>query len=276
MPDAAPLLVASDIDGTLLDSRDRVRPRLRSAIGRMIRAGTPLVLATGRPARWMTPVLRQLPVRPMCVCANGAVTWDSYRDVVTSFRGLDPEAQARAVELAREALAGRGGVGVAAERPGRTSVDPPEELFVVARDYDHAWDPMGHDLVDEAEVISAPATKLLLRNSAMTSAEMLELVAPAIPPDLAHVTYSVPEGLLELSAPGVTKRRGLEEMAELVGADASRVVCFGDMPNDIEMLRWAGLGVAMGNARPEVKEAADEVTAANDDDGVARVLERWF
>ena len=124
--------------------------------------------------------------------------------------------------------------------------------------------------------MSAPATKLLLRNAEMTSAEMLAAVAPAIPPELAHVTYSVPEGLLELSAPGVTKRRGLEEMAELIGADASRVVCFGDMPNDVEMLRWAGLGVAMGNARPEVKAAADEVTATNDDDGVAVVLERWF
>ena len=276
MHDAGPLLVASDIDGTLLDSRDRVRPRVCAAIGRMIRVGVPLVLATGRPARWMTPVLDQLPVRPMCVCANGAVTWDSYRDVITGFRGLEPEAQRTAVDLAREALAGRGGVGVAAERPGRTSVDPPEELFVVSRDYDHAWDPLGHDLVDEDEVMSAPATKLLLRNAEMTSAEMLAAVAPAIPPELAHVTYSVPEGLLELSAPGVTKRRGLEEMAELIGADASRVVCFGDMPNDVEMLRWAGLGVAMGKARPEVKAAADEVTATNDDDGVAVVLERWF
>ncbi|MDK6444329.1 HAD family hydrolase, partial [Corynebacterium amycolatum] len=62
----------------------------------------------------------------------------------------------------------------------------------------------------------------------------------------------------------------------LVGATANDVVCFGDMPNDIEMLSWAGPGVAMGNAADNVKEIADEITATNDADGGARVLERWF
>lgn len=276
MPDAAPQLVASDIDGTLLDSRDRVRPRLRTVLARMIRAGVPLVLATGRPARWIEPVLDQLPVRPLCVCANGAVIWDSAHDRVTAFRGLEPAAQAEVLAIAREVLEPHGGVTIAAERPGTTSMDPPEELFVVADDYHHAWDPLGHDLVDESEVIAEPATKLLLRNPGLSSAGMLDLLAPYINPSLGHITYSVPEGLLEVSAPGVTKRRGLEQLASLIGADADDVVCFGDMPNDIEMLQWAGLGVAMGNAREEVKDAADEITATNDEDGVARVLERWF
>ncbi|MGV3114361.1 HAD family hydrolase [Corynebacterium freneyi] len=271
-----PLLVASDIDGTLLDSRDRVSPRLKRAIGRMIRRGVPLTLATGRPARWLQPVLEQLPVRPVCVCGNGAVLYDSGRDVVLDDHSLAPEVQAEVVAIARSAMADIGPVGVAVERAGRSALDPSDELFVVGPAYAHAWESTEHGICGETEMMSEPATKMLLSNPGMASSELHSIIAPHIPADLAHVTYSMPEGLIEVSAPGVTKRAGLEELAELVGAGASDVVCFGDMPNDIEMIRWAGLGVAMGNAVAEVQRAADEVTATNDDDGVARVLERWF
>ena len=75
---------------------------------------------------------------------------------------------------------------------------------------------------------------------------------------------------------GVTKAHGLAEVASRFGVAAADVVAFGDMPNDLEMLRWAGHGVAMGNAHPELQAAADEVTAHHDEDGVALVLERWF
>jgi hydroxymethylpyrimidine pyrophosphatase-like HAD family hydrolase len=68
----------------------------------------------------------------------------------------------------------------------------------------------------------------------------------------------------------------VEELARPLGITAAEVVAFGDMPNDVPMLGWAGLGVAMGNAHPDAVAAADEVTASNVDDGVARVLERWW
>lgn len=271
-----PLLVASDIDGTLLDSRDRVSPRLKSALSRMIRRGVPLTLATGRPARWLQPVLEQLPVQPVCVCGNGAVLYDSGRDVILADHGLPSDVQAEVVAIARSAMADVGPVGVAVERAGRSALDPAEELFVVGPTYAHAWESTEHGICEELEMMSEPATKMLLSNPGMASSELHAIIAPHIPEDLAHVTYSMPEGLIEVSAPGVTKRAGLEELASLVGAGPADVVCFGDMPNDIEMLRWAGIGVAMGNAVDEVKAVADEVTATNDDDGVAKVLERWF
>ncbi|MER5838704.1 HAD hydrolase family protein, partial [Streptomyces sp. NPDC002130] len=81
--------------------------------------------------------------------------------------------------------------------------------------------------------------------------------------------------LIELSAPGITKASGLVAAAERFGFDLSGLVAFGDMPNDIPMLGLARLGVAMGNAHPEAKAAADEVTDANSENGVAKVLERW-
>ncbi|HHU45067.1 MAG TPA: HAD family hydrolase [Actinomycetales bacterium] len=278
MIDAAtpPLLVASDIDGTLIDSRDRVSPRLRKALGRMIRRGVPLTLATGRPARWLYPVLEQLPVLPVCVCGNGAVLYDSGRDEVLRVKGLSPDVQRDVIDRARVAMAGVGEIGAAVERAGTSAMDPAEELFVVSHTYSHAWESIEHGILGETEMTSEPATKLLLSNPHMSSADLYKVIAPHIPEAHAHVTYSMPEGLIEVSAPGVTKRAGLEELASMVGATADNVVCFGDMPNDIEMLEWAGLGVAMGNAVPAVQDVADEITATNDDDGVARVLERWF
>ena len=84
------------------------------------------------------------------------------------------------------------------------------------------------------------------------------------------------EGILEIAAPGITKATGLTWLADHYGVAQDETIAFGDMPNDIEMLRWAGRGVAMGNAADTVKEAADEVTTPNHQAGVATVLERWF
>ena len=84
------------------------------------------------------------------------------------------------------------------------------------------------------------------------------------------------EGLLEFSAPGVNKATGVSIVATQHGIERERVLAFGDMPNDMEMLAWAGMGVAMANAEPLVQDAADVVTTSNDDFGVARVLESWF
>jgi hypothetical protein len=93
---------------------------------------------------------------------------------------------------------------------------------------------------------------------------------------LADLTFSHPRGLVEMSLPGVTKATGLAEVARDLEVDAADVVAFGDMPNDLEMLLWAGHGVAMGNAHPALLDVANEVTASHADDGLAVVLERWF
>ena len=116
---------------------------------------------------------------------------------------------------------------------------------------------------------------MLVRDAGLTSAAMMAALAPAVG-DVADLTYSHPRGLLEISPAGVTKAVGLAEVAERLGIAAADVVAFGDMPNDLEMLRWAGHGVAMGNAHPMLRDVADEVTASNAEDGLALVLERWF
>lgn len=276
-PGPAPKLVASDVDGTLIDSAERVPARLREVITRMTAQGTVMALSTGRPARWIFPVLEQLPVRPVCVCANGAVIYDSAADRILKAHTLDPEVMVSVVALARTALAEYGGVTFAVERAGKSAYDSVDELFLVTPEYSHAWPTLNdHGVVDLDTLISEPATKLLLRSDFLESKEMFDLIRSAIPEDVGHVTFSMPGGLLEVSAPGVTKALGVAYLAELLSVDRDDVITFGDMPNDIEMLEWSGRGIAMGNARPEVKEISDHVTATNDEAGVADVLEWWF
>ena len=109
-----------------------------------------------------------------------------------------------------------------------------------------------------------------------TADEFLAEVTPAVA-HLAAATHSAPNmALLELSLPGVNKAVTLAEYAASLGVASADVVAFGDMPNDIEMLRWAGRGVAMGQAVEVVREAADHVTGTVYDDGVALELARWF
>jgi hydroxymethylpyrimidine pyrophosphatase-like HAD family hydrolase len=109
----------------------------------------------------------------------------------------------------------------------------------------------------------------------MTSAELAE-ATNALFGDVVDITYSSNVGMVEISARGVTKGTGLAELCERLDIEARDVVAFGDMPNDVPMLRWAGHGVAMANAHADVLAVADEVTASNSADGVAQVLERWF
>ena len=271
-----PRLIASDIDGTFLDPNHRVNQRTRDVVMRAVAAGAHFALATGRPHRWISPVLRQIPLRPLCVTANGAVIYDSAADAVVQAHELAPEVMAEVAEIAFTAMARYGGIALAAERAGTSANDPLESLFVV--DYTYSENPNfdGFGVMSSEEVVAEPAVKLLLRNLDFSAPELYSIIAPHVDPELAHVTFSMNEGILEIAAPGITKATGLEWLARHYGVAQADTIVFGDMPNDIEMIRWAGRGVAMGNAAPNVKEAADEVTAANHEHGVAQVLERWF
>jgi len=274
----APLLVASDIDGTFVTSAERVTPRLTAAIHRMVGAGTSLALATGRPARWTLPVISQLPVRPLCVCTNGSVIFDSARGEVLSAHEIPPDHVADMVRRVVESLASDPQgihVGFGVERVG-ADLYSEKDQFLIEPNFDHVWESQGFSLVSIQELVAEPAVKLLLRSPEATSEQLYQRVAPMIPVDKGHVTYSFSGGLLEIAAPGVTKAGGLADVADLLGVDAAETVAFGDMPNDTEMLEWARMGVAMGNAHPLLRGVAKAVTTSNDENGVARVIDAWF
>lgn len=267
-----PRLVASDVDGTLLDGHEEVSPRTRAAVGKLVAQGVPFVLVTGRPPRWVPPVVAQLGHAPLAVCANGAVLYDSATDTVLATHLLEVPLMREVADLVERALPG---AGLAAERVGRSAHDEATPQFVSGARYVHAWLNADGLEVDDHLVLAEPAVKLLVRHMDMTSGEMAAVLVPVLDGSV-DLTYSTDKGLVELSAPGITKASGLAEVARQLAIDARHVVAFGDMPNDVSMLGWAGLGVAMGNAHADAAAAADEVTAPHTEDGVALVLERWW
>jgi len=267
-----PALIASDVDGTLLDEDENVTPRTRAAVHAAVAGGAQFVLATGRPPRWVPQIAEALGFAPMAVCANGAVLYDSSTDRILSARTLSPEQLAELVEVATRVIPG---AGLAVERVGRSAHDAATPQFVSSPGYEHAWLNPDNTEVSLTDLLSAPAIKLLIRKPGARSGDMAALLAKHVGLQ-GDLTYSTNNGLIEVLPLGISKATGVEELARPLGITAEDIVAFGDMPNDVPMIRWAGLGVAMGNAHPEVLEAADEVTAPNTDDGVARVLERWW
>ncbi|CAM3939089.1 HAD family hydrolase [Nocardia ninae] len=267
-----PKMVATDVDGTLIDHDERVTARTKAAVDALIGDGVPFVLATGRPPRWIDPVVDGLGYAPLCVCGNGAVIYDSATDRVLASMTLDVDTLSWIADLAEEALPG---CGLAAERVGESAHDAVTPQFVSSPLYEHAWLNPDDTTVARNEVVDAPAIKMLIRLPGARSSDMRTVLAPLIG-ERADITYSTEHGLIELSAPGVTKASGLSIVAQRLGVEAANIVAFGDMPNDVPMLTMAGHGVAMANAHAEAKEAADEVAESNSDDGVARVLERWW
>ena len=267
-----PALIASDVDGTLLDPEERVTRRTRDAVAAALAGGATFVLATGRPPRWIPPVAEALGFGPMAVCANGAVIYDAATDRVISARTLPVDVLAELAEITTRVVPG---AGLAVERIGRSAHDTATPQFVSAPGYEHAWLNPDNTEVSHQDLLSAPAVKLLVRKPGMPSSDLAAALTRHVGM-LGDITYSTNDGLVEISAIGISKAAGLEEVARPLGISAEDVVAFGDMPNDIPMLLWAGHGVAMGNAHPETVAAANEVTAPNGEDGVARVLERWW
>ncbi|MFZ2511053.1 MAG: HAD family hydrolase [Gordonia sp. (in: high G+C Gram-positive bacteria)] len=275
-----PTLITSDVDGTLLDDREELTPRTRAALERARAAGVELVLATGRPPRWIPQVADQLAGSPAAVryavCANGAIVYDVVADRILHVEALPPDV----VRVLTEAIGKRlPGAGLAAERAGTVAQagagDAVTAPFVASVGYEHAWLNPDHVEVSDEQLYAAPAVKVLARMPGMSSRDMAHRVRPAVD-GLAEVTYSIDTGLIELSVPKVHKASGLAWLAANTDLAAANPIAFGDMPNDIEMLRWAGRGFAMGHGDAAAIAAADEVAPPNYEDGLAQVLERWF
>ncbi|MBX7269690.1 HAD family phosphatase [Micromonospora sp. Llam7] len=267
--DGTPRLVASDIDGTLLRDDRTLSARTAAVLARISARGTPVVLVTGRPIRWLKLVYDQLAEPLPAVCANGAVVYDPVNDEVLRADPLAPELLAEVIRRLRAELPG---VSLAVE-------------IVDGRQMRHeAHYPLRWDADDEAiravetaeELLSMPAVKLLARAAGEQDPDRFtQLVATAIA-GLAEATHSSRSGLVEISAAGVTKAAGLAWYCHRIGVDAADVLAFGDMPNDVPMLTWAGRAVAVANGHPAVLAIADEVASANSTDGVAAYLEKVF
>jgi HAD superfamily hydrolase (TIGR01484 family) len=269
----SPKLVALDIDGTLFaneratgEVRETVTPAVRAAVQRVVDAGAHVVLATGRSTFGITHVWdllglpRQGDGQVLSVASNGSVTF-SYPPVevlsTVTFDASDlvrrlmeevPEAMVAVEEI---------GVGYRINKPF-----PPGEIT-------------GQMVLQSVEeLVAEPVTRVIIRDPNSSEHEFVELAEKL---GLQGTNYFIGwTAWLDLAPEGVSKAAGLDSVCGRLGVDQRDVLAIGDGRNDLEMLRWAGRGVAMGQAPLEVQEAADAVTETVENDGAAVELARWF
>jgi Cof subfamily protein (haloacid dehalogenase superfamily) len=255
-------LVATDLDGTLLRPDETVSERTRRAVAAARDAGITVVLVSGRPARSIGWLAERVGVGGIAICANGAVVWDLDHGTMLDYSPMAADLAARLVHDLREAI------------PGALFAVELEREFGREAGWGDGLRPAPPEALeaDALELITGPVTKLLVRHPTLPFEEVAERARQAIGDDAVATWAGL--RLVEISAAGVTKASALERLCRRLGVAASEVVAVGDMDNDLAMLAWAGTAVAVANATQEVLDAADEVTAANTDDGVALLLER--
>ena len=258
-----PRLVASDLDGTLLRTDGSLSRRTAAAWTAAAQAGIETVLVTARPPRWLHGLEGVVGPRGTAICGNGAFVYEvSTRRVVETHCFDDGVVEELAADLRRAMPS----VTFAAERASGPFVaddypDPHRDRGA-ERAAHGSWSTVGAE----------PVGKLLALAPDLPVEDFLATVEDVLA-DRGHLHFSGAHGLAEINAPGVTKAAGLERWSGRLGIEAWQVWAFGDMPNDLPMLAWAGVGWAVANGHREVRRTADRECPANDDDGVAQVLE---
>lgn len=264
-------LIASDLDGTLIGHDFKFRPRTLAALKSVQDAGVQVVLVTGRPHRWLEAVVEQMDgYNSYAICSNGAVTYHlgraevvathtmSGRDVHRVHELLEqefPDARFTAETLDTAYLQN------AEENPAQPG-GPLENIELV------------YGALAEVVPVDAQVVKYLIFSEQYEAEALLERVRE-IAGEHVSVTHAVPGSpLIEMSLHGMNKGSVLAEFARERGIAPEEVVAFGDMPNDTEMLRWAGKGYAMASGAPSLIEAVGRVCPAFDEDGVAQKIEK--
>ena len=256
-----PRLVATDLDGTLLRSDGTCSERTRASLAAVELAGIQVVLVTARPPRWLHDLVDLVGEHGVVLCANGAFVYDVRSCQVLDERCMAAELVGQIADDLRNALPG---IAFAVESRmgfGRE--------WGFCDDYTTSQDVTAALL----EELLDPLPGKMLARCDDVPAEQFHRVVEEVVGDRAVVSYSGASGLAEISAAGVTKAAALGEWCSAQGIDSADVFAFGDMPNDLPMLTWAGRSFGVANAHPDVLDMVDEVCASNDDDGVAQVLE---
>ncbi len=276
MPEAwSPKLVALDIDGTLLAwiedegaTYEKISPAVYDAVQRARKAGAHIVLSSGRSAHGMTRIADLLDLAD--ADAEGEPAWVVASNGSVIFRYPPLEVVHEETFDARDAVR-----AILAEHPSAlVAVEERGVGYRLNRPF-----PMGElsgemIVTDIEEMIADPVSRVIIRDPEATAEDFLALGARL---GLHGTNYVVGwTAWLDLSPNGVDKSSGLNRVCAELGLTAADVLAIGDGRNDIEMLRWAGRGVAMGQAVDEVQAVADDVTGTVFDDGVALELGKYF
>jgi len=257
----APSLVALDVDGTVLAFNGELTSAVVDAVRRTASAGAHIVIATGRSMHATLPVCDALGIHMgFAVCSNGAVTVDVAERAPTEVVTFDASESIRFfADHVPDAVLAVEELGVGYRVTGEFPAGELDGQLTVVR----------HD-----ELLVEPVSRLIARWPAGDREEFFALARDA---GLRGVDYAIGyTAWLDFMPEGVSKASALESIRERLGVPIEETFAIGDGHNDVEMLGWAGLGVAMGQAPEDVRRVADEVAPPIDEDGVSVVLGRWF
>lgn len=255
-------LIALDLDGTLLNSREHISRRNRRAIAAALDAGIRVVLVTGRGVDTPIRVSQELGLNLPVICCHGALTKDFLADKTLGHIPVPMQYAKPMIEYA--------------EREGLSVAIYSEETFYRlegAKLYmDDMTGPSWREVKSFTDVLHTAPT--FIRFLGQESVEAMREKFGDLP---LHFKIETWLDFVECAVtnPDATKENALARLCADYEIGAGAVMAVGDSRNDVPMLRWAGIGVAMGNALPEVREAVTYVTATNDEDGVARAIERF-
>ena len=262
-------LIASDLDGTLIGHDFHFRKRTLEALSAARDAGVQLVVVTGRPFRWLDGVLGQLPgYDSYAICSNGAVTYHVGKGRVVATRTLAMHTVLEAHQILER------------EFPTATfTAETVDTVFLQGdvkveeggplENSELVWGNLAQILSPDAQVV-----KYLVRVEGYDPEDLLPRVAKLVG-ERVSVTHAVPgDPLIEMAAPGLNKGAVLADFAAERGIKAHEVAAFGDMPNDLEMLQWAGHGYALESGSPSLRQAVARTCPAFDQDGVAQIIEK--
>ena len=272
--------IALDIDGTLTNDEKVVTARTREALLAAQRSGVRLILSSGRPIQGLRALAAELDLPAngdLLVAFNGAHVVDARTDEVLFDQPMDPSALASLVGHMREFDVIpwiTEGSRLYVERGMRHVITYRGEPLDIVEYERKMCDLELHEVDDLLEVCGTPQDKLLCASEPEYLQQHWRAMYGPFTDELS-VMFTA-DFYFEFMAPGIDKGRALAGALPKLGIDASEVIAFGDGQNDVSMLRWAGTGVAMGNAVDEAKAAADMVTASNNEDGIALALAEFL
>jgi len=254
--------VFSDIDGTLLNSQHQITPKTEEAIKNILKQGIPFIPVSARPPYAITPYTEQLGAQHGMICYSGALILDKNLTALYSVILAPQDLQKLNALLADFA---------------HLSISYYAGLDWFCNDVNNNW-------IKQESEITGLSTKFLQGNLTdvhkilvMGSAEEIQRVEPVLKQALPHLSIQrSKDEYLEITNSAATKAKAIQFMAQHLGISAEQVIAFGDNFNDLDMLQYAGLSVAMGNAPDAIKQVAKEVTATNNEDSIALVLNRVF
>lgn len=262
-------LVAIDMDGTLLNSKKVISERNHSAIQEAKKNGVKIVLATGRPMDGIKNFLTELNLLEKgdyAVAFNGALVQDSHSGAVLAKKGLALKDLEYLFNLSKKL-----DVNIHSLTP--SSCITPKHSKYSQLEADLNGIPLEivdfNKITDDTEII-----KVMF----IDEEKILDRVLSDLPEDI-YEKYTIVRSapfFLEFLNKEVNKGVGVETLATSLGIKKEEVICIGDAGNDIHMVEYAGLGVAMSNAFPELKDVADYITFSNDEDGVAHVIDKFI